>query len=120
MTARDHLSPHQFKFIHEKGELEHSVKAYHPAVFGGELPVGSIHWYHTYGSRYGKTMKPGEISNIEVQGETRHSPSYRGQGIGTRLYNEAQKYDPKPLHSTPSAQSDSGKKWVKKVGGPSV
>lgn len=118
MSARDHLNPDQFRFEHSKGSLEHSIHAYHPAFGGGEVPIGSIHWYHKPGQRYGKTMHPGEISNIEVQGETKYNPSYRRQGIGTRLYTEAQKYDPKPLHS--SIQSGNGKDWAKKVGGPSV
>lgn len=118
MSARDHLNPDQFKFEYYKTPFEHNIRAYHPDVFQGEHPVGSISWYHTQGHKYGKPMQPGEISNVEVQGETKHSPSYRKQGIGRRLYNEAQKYEPQPRHS--SVQSPLGAEWAKRIGGPSV
>lgn len=121
MAAKDHLSPHQFRYEYSKGELEHTIKAYHPSFGGGEIPVGSFSWYHSPGYKFGKSMKPGEISNVEVQGVTKHnSVNYRGHGVATHMYNLAQSYDPKPLHTSESNQTEAGKGWAKKVGGLSV
>lgn len=109
MSAREHLNNVQFE--HEKGPLEHSVYAFHPSFGNGEIPIGSMHWYHSPGSKFGHERKPGEISTVEVM------PDYRRQGVASAMYEHAKgNYSPVPLH-TSTDMTPQGKKWAKSVGG---
>lgn len=121
MSYRDHISPHEFRYVHDEDADAHYIEAYHPSFGGGQVPVGSMFWAKREHTTPGGIMKasPGEIYNIEVQGPSRHNQvNYRGRGIATEMYNRAQSYEPKPLHS--SRQTEDGKRWAKRVGGPGV
>lgn len=104
MSAQRHLNPDQFKFEHEPGQYVGSVYATHPDYGGGDVPVGSIHWHNDTGM----------ISNVLVQ------EGHQRQGLGTRLYHEALGVRPDLVHSPENMRLKAGKKWVNKVGGPSL
>ncbi len=116
MSAREHLSPLQFKYSEDKEKNYSMIEAHHPEH--GE--VGYMSW----AKKDTGLHQPGEIANIVV-----HDPALRRKGVATAIYNNAisEGYSPSPLHSqhrtaTHKGRSDlgGGKKWVDSVGGPAV
>ena len=106
MAAKDHLSPHQFKFVPSTDSNQgiHSIDAYHPNYLQGQHPVGTMIW----------EKGSGRITNISVD------ENHRRQGIATQMYQQAQGYGSQPRHDVETSRTKLGKKWVKKVGGPSI
>jgi hypothetical protein len=111
------LNEQQFKDFtlkHKEGVLEHSIYAYHPSF--GDIPVGSMHWYHSPGKKFGREMQPGEISHVEVQGPTKYNEGFRNQGLASAMYSLANNFEPKPRH-VPDQQTAAGTGWAAAVGG---
>ncbi len=116
MAASRHLNPSQFSFYHEKDEDamgpgvdSHAVYAYHPDF--GEYHVGQLYWRHD------KAQNKHTIDLVGVYQD------HRRQGIGTKMYEEAQKHTGgQPLwHGsvrTPDGKYGGGNAWAHKVGGP--
>jgi hypothetical protein len=105
-----------FTMKHEVGSLEHSIYAFHPSFGGGDIPAGSMHWYHSPGKKFGRDMAPGDISHVEVQGKTKYSEGFRGQGLASAMYGMANNFEPKPRH-VPEQQTTAGQGWAAHVGG---
>lgn len=107
--ANQNLSPYQFKAFLDYPE-RNQIRAYHSDT--GE-EVGHFHWANEpHISAANKPRKLGEITHVEVD------PAHQGKGLAYHMYNMAQQIGPQPLHS--KDLSSSGKKFVKRVGGPSV
>jgi GNAT superfamily N-acetyltransferase len=109
MSADDHLSGIQFG--HSENELNHQIWA---TNHRGE-EIGHLHWSKEEREADDPeeyTGDPGVISMIEVH------PDYRRKGIATAMFNQAQQYRPKPLHS--DDRSYEGDQWARKVGGPTI
>lgn len=104
MSARRHLSPHEFTIVPDSLSQTHYINAYHPAHKGGKEPVGHMNWNRT----------TGKINNIQVH------QGYRRQGIASRMFEFSQSMDPPARHAPSNERTAAGKKWAKAVGGKSV
>ena len=105
MSARRHLNPDQFRLVHDADDPGlHSIEAFHPDFGGGNVSVGSM-LIDKSNSR---------ITNINVD------QSHRRQGIGRKMYSQAQQLGLNPLHSPAEHKTALGKKWSAGVGGDAV
>lgn len=116
MTARRHLNEQQFSQIRYEDSLNrgdiHSIYAFHPSFGNGELPIGSFHWFHQAGQKWGKPTVKGQIDAVEVQ------PEFQKNGVARAMYERATGIGPQPLHAPDRTKE--GKAWSRKIGGPSA